>query len=105
MKIRSKTMDPVITIKGKTALRIQVQANARKTAFAGFHEGMVKLKVAAPPLEGKANKAVTTYLAHFFGVAKDKVQLVRGERSRQKTLILAGLREEEVYAKLPGYSD
>lgn len=96
--------DHVVTVKRSTAVRIVVQPNAKKTRFTGFHDGMVKLAIAAPPVDGKANKEIVSYLAKFFGLKKREVHLVSGERSRKKLCTLASLKENEVRRKLKDLS-
>lgn len=54
-----------------------------------FAEGRVKVRVAAPPVEGAANKSLREFVAESFSLNKSGVQLVRGEKSREKTLRLA----------------
>ena len=92
--------DHVVIVKGSTAVRIVVQPNAKKTGVIGFHDGMVKLAIAAPPVDGKANKEVVGYLAKFFSLRKSEVQLVSGERSRKKLCTLGSLKENEVRRRL-----
>lgn len=62
--------------------------------------GAVKILVKAPPVEGKANRAVVALVAKKLGVPKGRVSLVRGTRSRRKVVAVAGLAPEEVAAKL-----
>ncbi|MDJ0623818.1 MAG: DUF167 family protein [Desulfocapsaceae bacterium] len=93
-------MNHVVTVKGRTAIRIVVQPSAQKTKFIGLHDGMLKLAVAAPPVDGRANKEIITYLAKFFDVKKSQVHIFSGERSRKKLCSLANLKESEVRNKL-----
>lgn len=71
-------------------LRLHVQPGAKRTEFAGIHgdgaEARAKLRLAAPPVDGKANAALVAFLADAFGVPGRAVTLVRGEASRQKTV-------------------
>ena len=71
-------------------LALQVQPGAKRTGIAGTHgEGAgrrLKLRLAAPPVDGKANAELTRYLAAAFGVPQRNVTLLRGETSRQKTV-------------------
>jgi uncharacterized protein (TIGR00251 family) len=63
-----------------------VQPGARRTEVAGLHGGALKLRLAAPPLEGKANAALRAFLADAFGVTLRQVTLLRGEASRDKVV-------------------
>ena len=71
-------------------LRLHVQPGAKRTGFAGIHgegaDARVKLRLAAPPVDGKANAALVDWLAAAFGVPVRAVALLRGESSRQKTV-------------------
>lgn len=73
-----------------TALRIVVQPGARRTEVVGPVGDELKVRVAAPPREGKANRELVRFLARILGVAKRDVTLLRGEASRHKTVRVAG---------------
>ena len=72
-------------------LRVYIQPNAHKSEIVGFHNGELKLKICSPPVDGKANKEVIKFLSKLFGIAKSKVLLLKGEKSRHKVI---GLPEE-----------
>jgi len=67
-------------------LELHVQPGAKVTAAVGEHGGRLKLKIAAPPVDNKANAHLLTWLAARLRVPKSAVRLVRGETSRQKTV-------------------
>jgi uncharacterized protein len=67
-------------------LTVHVQPGAKRTEVAGVHGDALKIRLAAPPVEGRANAALLRYLADAFGVPQRAVALVRGETSRQKTV-------------------
>lgn len=69
-------------------LSLHVQPNARKTEFCGLHGEAMKLRLAAPPVDGKANAALLDFIARFAGLAKNRVELVAGETSRSKRVCL-----------------
>ena len=83
-----------------TNLKIRVIPNARKTEFAGYRENEIVLRLSAPAVEGKANKAAVEFIARFFGVARSAVLLVGGERSRHKILQIVGLERDDLERKL-----
>jgi len=70
-------------------LTLHVQPGARRTEVAGAHGGALRIRLAAPPVEGRANAALRRYLADAFGVPQRAVTLLRGETSRQKTVRIA----------------
>lgn len=65
------------------------QPNASKTHFAEVLDGRIKLRVAAPAVDGAANKAVVEFLAKAFGVAKRQVEILKGQTSRRKTVVIS----------------
>lgn len=67
-------------------LALHVQPGAKRTEVAGQHGTALKLRLAAPPVEGKANAALLRFLADAFDVPLRAVTLVRGETSREKTM-------------------
>ncbi len=77
-------------------LKIIVQPKAKHTTIRGLYDDRVKLSVAAPPVDGKANREVIAYLADFFGLKKKDIKIVAGEHSRKKRCSIGRLGEEEV---------
>jgi len=71
-------------------LDLHVQPGAKRSEFAGEHGGRMKLRLAAPAVEGKANEALVEFLADYFGVPKRNVRIAAGLKSRQKRVIVDG---------------
>jgi uncharacterized protein (TIGR00251 family) len=71
---------------GSITLTIHAQPGARKTEVAGIYGDCLKIRLAAPAVEGKANAELRRFLADAFGVPLKNVALVRGETGRRKTL-------------------
>jgi uncharacterized protein len=71
---------------GAITLTLHVQPGAVRSEFAGLHGDALKVRLAAPPLEGKANAELIRFLADAFGVPQRNVLLLRGETSRAKTV-------------------
>lgn len=67
-------------------LTLHVQPGAGRTEVVGRHGDALKLRVASPPQEGRANAALLRHLADIFGVPLAQVSLLRGETSRRKTV-------------------
>jgi uncharacterized protein (TIGR00251 family) len=72
-------------------LDLHVQPGAKTTVAVGEHGGRLKLKIAAPPVDNKANAHLLAWLSTQFGVPKSALTLVRGETSRQKTVAVCGV--------------
>ena len=69
-------------------LKISIYATpgAKTTQLAGMHEQALRLRLAAPPVDGKANTALLAWAAKTFGVSKKQVELLHGAASRQKVI-------------------
>nr|WP_211164127.1 DUF167 family protein [Parazoarcus communis] len=76
---------------GSLVLSLHIQPGAKRTGFAGLHGEAMKIRLAAPPVDGKANAALCAFLAEFCGVAKSAVVLVSGETSRTKRVRVVGM--------------
>lgn len=72
-------------------LTLHIQPGAKKTEVAGRHGDALKIRLAAPPVDGKANEALIAFLAKALGVPKANVELVSGQTSRAKRLRVAGV--------------
>lgn len=69
-------------------------------AVAGIHGDALKVRVTAPPVDSAANAEVTRFLAGVLGVPRSAVQLLRGDTSRQKQVLVAGMTAEQVVERL-----
>lgn len=67
-----------------TRIEVYVQPRAAKTEIAGLHDGRIKIRLAAPPVDGAANTELVEFIAKRVGVSKSKVRIVGGETSRRK---------------------
>lgn len=72
-------------------LQVLVQPRSSRNQLVAMQGEALKIKLTSPPVEGAANKACCVYLAKLFGIAKGSVELVSGEKSRQKKLLLHGI--------------
>jgi len=72
-------------------LTLHIQPGARRTKVVGLHGGALKIKLAAPPVEGAANAALLAFLAEAFGVPQRQVILRQGARSRRKIVEIEGM--------------
>ena len=79
---------------------LRVQAGAKTNEITGLVDGVLRVKVAAPAREGKANTAVVALLARVLGVPKSYIRIVRGHTSRDKVVAIEGTGDEEIRARL-----
>lgn len=77
-------------------INIYVQPRASKTVVAGMHDGCVKIRLAAPPVDGAANVALVEFVAEQLGVAKSRVRIVSGTTSRRKVIEVEGVSAEQL---------
>jgi len=84
-------------------LRLHVQPRASKTKLVGLHGDRLKIAVASPPVDGKANKEIVNYLAKSLGIPQKGLVLKSGEQSRQKVIAILVLDEGEVRSAIEQY--
>lgn len=77
---------------GSILLAVHAQPGARRTEIAGLHADALKIRVAAPALEDRANDALIEFLAERFDVPKRNVTLSSGQKSREKRFVVVGSR-------------
>lgn len=81
-------------------LRVRLQPRASKNEVLGWHEGVLRVRLTAPPVEGAANKALVDFIASCLGVKRGDVSITSGLKSREKTLEIAGWSAEELASRL-----
>ncbi|MFN3651181.1 MAG: DUF167 domain-containing protein [Armatimonadota bacterium] len=84
----------------QTELRVRVQPRASKSEVVGWREGVLAIRLTAPPVEGAANRACRDFLADVLGVKRADVELIGGEKSRDKRFRITGLDAEGLQARL-----
>ena len=86
---------------GRISLTLHIQPGAKKTECAGLHGDALKIRLAAPPVDGKANEALVKFVAERLGLAKSAVLLKSGQTSRRKVLEVAGTTAAAIEQLLP----
>lgn len=81
---------------GRLTLTLHIQPSAKKTEFAGLHGDALKIRLAAPPVDGKANEALIRFVAEQLKLAKSAVTLKSGHTSRRKVLEIIGATAEAI---------
>jgi uncharacterized protein len=88
---------------GGARLRIHVQPRAARSEIAGLYGEALKVRLAAPPVEGAANDELVRFLAERLGIARRRVTLEAGARARAKTVRVEGIAPAEIERRLaPG---
>lgn len=81
---------------------VRVRPRSARDEILGWREGVLQVRVTAPPVEGQANGAVAALVAGALGLPPSAVRVVRGEKGREKLVSVAGLGPDEVRARLRG---
>lgn len=84
-------MQPVEPAPGGVRLTLYVQPRASRTELAGIHGGALKLRIAAPPVDGAANLELLRFLAELLGVPRSRLALVAGSGARRKLVLVQGV--------------
>jgi uncharacterized protein len=90
-------------------LQVFVKPGAKKTEIVNLTQEEIEIKLHAPPVDGKANLELTTYLAKVLHLKKSDVKIVAGEKSKEKIICVKNLTQEEIETSLTkefkNYSD
>ena len=81
-------------------LLVQVQPNSKCDEIVSFENGALRVKICAPPIKGKANKALIELLSGFMEIRKSNIIIVKGETSKRKTVMVEGLSQTQIVQKL-----
>lgn len=97
----SEALPPWLRVAGAdVVLSLHIQPGAKKPEVAGLHGEALKIRLHAPPVDGKANDALIAFLAERLGVPKARVVLEAGQTSRSKRVRVVGVTAEAVVATL-----
>ena len=76
---------------GGVTIKVRVQPRASRTEIIGEHAGAIKMRVAAPPVDGKANEECRRYLAKLLKVSATSVEIISGDSSRDKVIRVSNI--------------
>lgn len=97
-------LSPLYDVSGDSddivTLQVHVSPGAGKSSVVGRHGDALKLRVAAPPVDGRANEAAVGLLAETFGLKPEQVELLSGDTSRSKRFRLSGVDMEDFERRL-----
>lgn len=80
----------------ETLLKLHVTPRGSRSEITGWRDDTLCVKITAPPVEGAANAAIVKFIADSLKVRKSQVELISGERSREKTVRISGLSDADV---------
>jgi uncharacterized protein (TIGR00251 family) len=81
-------------------IQLRVSPNAGRNEVTGLINGVLQIKIAAPPVKGKANEKLVGFLSQALGVSKSSITVVKGHASRNKIIAVAGLSRETIITRL-----
>ncbi len=81
-------------------VEIYVQPNSSKSELAGVFDQRIKIKLKSPPVENAANEEVIEFFKKLLGVSKSQIQLISGEKSRRKKVLISGMTQKEFESKI-----
>ena len=90
----------IVARDGGCTLAVRVQPGARTARVVGVHGDALKIAVSAPPVEGRANEDVCSFVAQIAGVRPRQVSVVSGASNRSKVLLIEGVSAEELAARI-----
>lgn len=76
------------------SFEVLIQPKSSIDEITGFHDGRLKIRISAPPFDGKANKRLIEFTSKVFGVPKSNVNIIKGKSSKIKTLKVTGIDKE-----------
>ena len=93
-------MTPIEPVRDGVRLAVRVQPRAARSEVAGLFGDRIRIRLAAPPVDGAANEALVHFLADALGVPARSVSITGGHASRSKTVIAAGVSAAEAAVRL-----
>lgn len=81
---------------GAISFKVRVQPRASRTEIAGQHAESIKLRIAAPPVDGKANEECRRFLAKLLGISASSVEIVSGDCARDKVIRVRNTSAERI---------
>jgi uncharacterized protein len=83
------------------SLRLRVQPGAKRSEVVGWSDDTLRVRVTAPPVEGRANEAIILFLAKLLDVPKSRISIKSGHSGRDKVVAVDGLSSEDLLSRLP----
>jgi uncharacterized protein (TIGR00251 family) len=82
------------------SIMVHAQPGAKRTEVVGMHGGSLKIRIQAPPLDGKANDELVRFFAKILNVTRSDVKMIRGDKSREKVFVISDMDDIEARKKL-----
>jgi uncharacterized protein (TIGR00251 family) len=82
-------------------IRLHVQPRSKRCEISGIHNGALKVKVTAPPVDDAANRAIVDFFSTLLGISKSSLQIVSGLKSKDKKLQIKGISLASLLHRIP----
>ena len=86
-----------------TIISVKVYPNASKNEIMGFVNEVLRIRISAPPVKGKANRELIAFLSRLSSINKDDISIIKGQTSRNKLISIKGLSQESASELLLSY--
>ena len=86
----------IMAEKEQSKITVHTQPNASQNEVVSFKDGVLRVRIAAPPVKGKANQELIKFLSDVLGVSKSNLTIEKGLTSKNKTVAIRGLGQEQV---------
>jgi uncharacterized protein (TIGR00251 family) len=93
-------MNSISQSKDGIVINVKVVPRASKNEIAGELAGALKVRLQAPPVEGKANKALVGFLSEVLDVSKSSIEILSGETGRKKKVLVRGISRESAQQRM-----
>jgi uncharacterized protein (TIGR00251 family) len=87
----------IATVNGRVRFSVHVQPRASRTEISGLHGDALKVRLAAPPVDGAANEELVDFFSSLFAVGRRAVRILAGTHSRSKIVEIEGINESAVH--------
>jgi hypothetical protein len=87
-------------LENEAKISLRVCPGAPRNEVLGFADGVLRVKVAAPPVKGKANRELLAFLSQLLGIKERDLAIIQGQTSRNKTVAVSGLSNQQVLERL-----
>lgn len=84
----------------KAILKVKIQTRSSRREIIGWHDDEVKIKLTNPPIENQANRELLKFLSSKLGISKSSIEIVSGQTSSHKRIMIEGLSQREAIDKL-----
>jgi uncharacterized protein (TIGR00251 family) len=86
-------------------IQVRVYPNASRNEITGYNQGVLHLKIAAPPVKGKANQELASFVSRLLKISKGSVSIVKGHTSKNKLVAIEGLDQQTIIKRLAPQQD